>query len=97
MISAGTALLSIPELWQCTPARALLHTHQRQQAVPLHSSKPKPNSDCWDEEEIFVVDILLHNYCRSHLLSFEYYSRYKGQADVLLLVLSSDALGLTAY
>jgi len=37
--------------------------------------KPKPNSDCWDEEGIFVVDILLHNYCRSHLLSFEYYGR----------------------
>lgn len=52
-ISAGRTLLSVPELWQLIPARALLRTHRRQEAAAFHIPEQKPSSDRWDKEEIF--------------------------------------------
>lgn len=59
-ISAGRTLLSIPELRQLIPARALLRTHRRQEAAAFHIPKQKPTSDRWDKEEIFLLWI---HYC----------------------------------
>lgn len=57
-ISAGRTLLSIPELRQLIPARALLWTRWRQEAAAFHIPKQKPSSDCWDKEEFFCCEYI---------------------------------------